>query len=207
MTNENAQVEQVDKDLANSLLAAGRTGLDVVEAAYQDVANFRLAATRELEAEAERARRIIKGWADWHRLVEDDPKDDLPYLNGKAWDDAEALADMCLAFLSRNRQPEAAPADGILSQIAAEVDRAMAKFPTWPTDPFHALAVLGEEYGELQKAVLQFCYEKHKGVTLDDIRAEAVQTAAMAIRWISSIERYSYQPGEQHSQQKGPEDE
>lgn len=54
-----------------------------------------------LEAEVERARRIIKGWADWHRMVEDDPKDDLPYLNGKAWDDAEALADNSKTFLRR----------------------------------------------------------------------------------------------------------
>lgn len=58
-----------------------------------------VAERNELRTQLEEAKRIIKGWADWHQLVEDDPKDDLPYLNGKAWDDAEALADNAQAFL------------------------------------------------------------------------------------------------------------
>ena len=49
-----------------------------------------------------------------------------------------------------------------LELIEAEVLKATEKFPTWPTDPLHALAVLGEEYGELTKAVLQVTYEPHK---------------------------------------------
>jgi hypothetical protein len=81
-----------------------------------------------------------------------------------------------------------------------EWERAVAKFPTWPTDPFHALGVLGEECGELTKAVVQFTYEPHKGVTLADIREEAVQTAAMALRWIGSIDRYNFTRGPQHYQ-------
>lgn len=88
----------------------------------------------------------------------------------------------------------------IIQQVEAELARATAKFPTWPTDPFHALAVLGEEYGELQKAVLQFTYEPTKGVTRADIRAEAIQTAAMALRWAMSLPEYEYAPGEQHAQ-------
>jgi hypothetical protein len=91
-----------------------------------------------------------------------------------------------------------------IDQIGAELQRAVTKFPTWPTDPFHALAVLGEEYGELQKAVLQHTYEPHKGVTMDDIRSEAIQTAAMAIRWITSIDRYRFEVGEQHAQAVSP---
>jgi len=66
----------------------------------------------------------------------------------------------------------------IVKEILKEVERATKKFPTWPTDPLHAVAVLGEEFGELTKAVLQFTYEPHK-TTLDEIRVEAVQTAAM----------------------------
>jgi NTP pyrophosphatase (non-canonical NTP hydrolase) len=50
----------------------------------------------------------------------------------------------------------------VIDQITAEVARATVKFPTWPTDPLHALAVLGEEYGELTKAMLQLTYEPHK---------------------------------------------
>lgn len=90
----------------------------------------------------------------------------------------------------------------ISEEISAELARATAKFPTWPTDPFHALAVVGEEYGELQKAVLQHVYEPHKQVTLSDIREEAIQTAAMAARWAMSLDAYRYARGEQHSQAK-----
>lgn len=32
----------------------------------------------------------------------------------------------------------------VIEEIQAELGRATAKFPTWPTDPLHALAVLGD---------------------------------------------------------------
>lgn len=41
------------------------------------------------------------------------------------------------------------PLTGRANLALAEVERAVAKFPTWPTDAMHALAVLGEEVGEL----------------------------------------------------------
>ena len=91
----------------------------------------------------------------------------------------------------------------IVSEVMAEVTRATVKFPRWPTDPFHALAVLGEEFGELTKAMLQFTYEPHKGVTRYDIREEAIQTAAMALRLIMSLDRYNYETAPQHSQGEG----
>lgn len=83
--------------------------------------------------------------------------------------------------------------------VLAEVLRATRKFPSWPTDPLHALAVLGEEYGELNKAVLQAIYEPHKSTPLD-VREEAIQTAAMAIRFLMSLEVYEYFEQEQHAQ-------
>lgn len=86
-----------------------------------------------------------------------------------------------------------------IEDVQAELKMAATKFPTWPTDPIHALAVLGEEYGELTKAILQHTYEPHKS-TLDDVRNEAVQTAAMAIRLLMSLEVYEYRKCNQHSQ-------
>jgi len=83
--------------------------------------------------------------------------------------------------------------------VLAELDRAMRKFPTWPTDPLHALAVLGEEYGELQRAVLQHTYEPEKA-TQTEVRAEATQTAAMALRLLLSLDRYVYAHSMQHRQ-------
>jgi NTP pyrophosphatase (non-canonical NTP hydrolase) len=88
----------------------------------------------------------------------------------------------------------------ITTEVLAELERAMRKFPTWPTDPLHALAVLGEEFGELTKDVLQLTYEPHKTNT-DNVRKEAIQTAAMALRFAASLDRYSYLPGDQHAQE------
>lgn len=101
-------------------------------------------------------------------------------------------------------QPQALmPQGNALNQVAcevlAEVERATRKFPTWPTDPLHALAVLGEEFGELTKDMLQLTYEPHK-TSMSNVRTEALQTAAMALRLIMSLERYEYQPSVQHRQ-------
>lgn len=88
-----------------------------------------------------------------------------------------------------------------VDDVLAEVARATEKFPTWPTDPLHAVAVLGEEYGELNKAVLQAVYEPHKS-TPADVREEAIQCAAMAIRFLMSLQMYRYEGTEQHVQAK-----
>lgn len=90
--------------------------------------------------------------------------------------------------------------DTTINQVLNELKRAKEKFPTWPTDPLHALTVVGEEYGELQKAVLQHVYEPGKAVSRQDIREEAIQTAAMAIRFAESLTWYEYEPGKQHTQ-------
>jgi hypothetical protein len=90
------------------------------------------------------------------------------------------------------------PAD-IISGVWSELERAVAKFPTWPTDPLHALAVLGEEFGELTKDVLQMTYEPGK-TSAENVRKEAIQTAAMALRFVASLDNYIYKAGEQHRQ-------
>ena len=94
-----------------------------------------------------------------------------------------------------------APTTGsvIFAEIAAEVERATAKFPTWPTDALHAVGVVAEEMGELQKEVMQLTYEPHKS-TPEMVRKEAVQLAAMSLRFLMSLDRYAYEPRPQHSQ-------
>lgn len=87
----------------------------------------------------------------------------------------------------------------IIYQILNEAQRATVKFPTWPTDPLHALAVLGEEFGELTKSTLQLVYEPHK-TCADEVRMEAIQTAAMALRFAMSLDCYKYEPSQQHMQ-------
>lgn len=87
----------------------------------------------------------------------------------------------------------------VMKEVQAEMARATAKFPTWPTDPLHALAVLGEEFGELTKDMLQLCYEPHK-TSRENVRKEAIQTATMALRLAMSLDVYDYKRGPQHSQ-------
>ncbi|MCC6603065.1 MAG: hypothetical protein IT327_07640 [Anaerolineae bacterium] len=94
----------------------------------------------------------------------------------------------------------------IIEEVMAELNRARAKFPTWPDDPIHAAAVVAEESGELAKAVLQACYEQEKNEhyfqdQLTEVRREAIQTAAMAIRFLVSMDQYTFEAGRQHRQE------
>jgi len=79
----------------------------------------------------------------------------------------------------------------LTEEVERELEKAYKMFPKWPTDPLHALAILGEEYGELVQAVLQEVYEPHKN-TPGAIRKEAMQTAAMALCFLQQLDTYEY---------------
>jgi len=83
--------------------------------------------------------------------------------------------------------------------ILTEFHAATANFPQWPTDPLHALSVVQEEVGEVQKEVLQLTYEPHKS-DREKVRKEAIQMAAMSLRFLLSLDAYVYAPGAQHEQ-------
>jgi len=68
----------------------------------------------------------------------------------------------------------------IISDIFDELRTAEKNFPGWPDNEFEGAAVLGEEFGELQQALLQ---HKYDGRSYEAVRIEAIQTAAMAIRF------------------------
>ena len=87
----------------------------------------------------------------------------------------------------------------VFTMIQSEVDRAKGKYPKWPTDPVHAAAIVAEEAGELVKACLELSYNEKK-TNIIDVRDEAVQTAAMAIRFLQSLDHYEFKPSEQHEQ-------
>lgn len=89
--------------------------------------------------------------------------------------------------------------DNEFSAIFEELDRAAKKFPTWPTDPLHAVGIVGEEFGELIRAVLQQVYEPEKNRP-DDVKTEAIQLAAMVLRFIRSLDKYSFDKCNQHQQ-------
>lgn len=72
----------------------------------------------------------------------------------------------------------------IINEILSEVKKAQAKFPYWPDDKIHAAAIVNEESGELIRAALQFQYE---GGSKDNLRKEAIQTAAMCFRFLENL--------------------
>lgn len=114
---------------------------------------------------------------------------------GKIIDEAMDRRDTEIATL----RSQLAERDALVGDVLAEIARAIKKFPKWPTDPLHAAAIIAEECGELQKSVLEAVYEPHKG-SRDNIKAEAVQTAAMCLRFIASIDKYEWFSCKQHWQ-------
>ena len=85
--------------------------------------------------------------------------------------------------------------------VIKELISARLNFPNWPNDPLHAAAILHEEAGELMKAVLEHTYEPYKS-SREDVRKEAIQTAAMCFRFLASFDRYDFAPCIQHRQDK-----
>ncbi len=86
----------------------------------------------------------------------------------------------------------------IITDIFAELRSAEKKYPGFPSDPLHALAIVGEEFGELNKAVLQMVYEPHK-TSVEDVRTEAIQTAAMSLRFLFNFKNYNFKRKEAKS--------
>ena len=72
-----------------------------------------------------------------------------------------------------------------------ELCNAENKFPDWPADYIHAAAIVSEEAGELVQAANDFVYpecRKTDGDMKQKMRREAVQTGAMAIRFLLNME-------------------
>lgn len=79
----------------------GLVGTDgvTVGASYLDEqnANARLiAASPDLLA-------ALEGWAEWYRKVSVDHDDDMTYLNGAGWGDADKLAEQTRAAIAKSR--------------------------------------------------------------------------------------------------------
>ncbi len=68
--------------------------------------------------------------------------------------------------------------------IDTELQRAKAKHPAYPPNIFEQLAIMNEEAGEVTKAVLHY---KREGGSLQDVKDELVQTAAMCVRMLEAL--------------------
>jgi NTP pyrophosphatase (non-canonical NTP hydrolase) len=70
------------------------------------------------------------------------------------------------------------------SPIESELKRAEIKHPDYPIDMFRQVAIMNEESGEVTKAVLDYHYE---GGSIEHIKEELIQTAAMCMRMLMNL--------------------
>jgi NTP pyrophosphatase (non-canonical NTP hydrolase) len=78
----------------------------------------------------------------------------------------------------------------IWSGIDSELRRAKKAFPTWPDHIVARAGIVVEEAGELMQAALQSKYQptkKSRKEHIEAMKAEAIQTAAMAIRFLENL--------------------
>ena len=80
----------------------------------------------------------------------------------------------------------------IWQQIEIELRNAKKKFPGWPDHPAAQAGIVCEKSGELMKACLQWKYERGEGDLIqqwqrEQMKKEALQTAAMAIRFLENL--------------------
>mgnify|MGYP001251286183 FL=1 len=76
----------------------------------------------------------------------------------------------------------------IWQQIGLELQRAKKEHPNWPDHVVAQAAIVSEEAGELLKEALQMKYEKTDAATsIEAMKQEAIQTAAMAIRFLENL--------------------
>lgn len=68
--------------------------------------------------------------------------------------------------------------------IDSELIRARKLHPNYPSGIFEKLAIMQEEAGEVAKAVLDL----KAGGTIEDVKTELIQTAAMCMRMLESLE-------------------
>lgn len=87
-------------------------------------------------------------------------------------------------LLNEEAEMNQSPDSKITTEILTEFHKAKTKHPTWPTCLFRMDAIVGEEKGEVTRAVVQYDME---GGKLEEIRKELIQTAAMCIRMIENL--------------------
>ena len=80
----------------------------------------------------------------------------------------------------------------IWQTIELELRKAKKKFPGWPDHPAAQAGIVVEEAGELMQASLQWKYERSASEVVQEVqkermRDEAIQTAAMAIRFLENL--------------------
>ena len=74
----------------------------------------------------------------------------------------------------------------IVDEVLYELDRAKKKWPQYPSDIIHAVAIMNEEAGEAIQAALDYTYDESNAKCR--VRDELIQTAAMCFRALEALD-------------------
>lgn len=119
------------------------------------------------------------------RLVELETKiADLPTADSHEDQEAMGLIRETARIL-RDRLKTGDEVDQIFADISKEVIRADKLHGPWPENLSFGVAIVGEEFGEVAKAVV----DQKKGDPLDHIEAELIQTASVCVRFLLSLRK------------------
>jgi len=75
--------------------------------------------------------------------------------------------------------------DDAVKAILIELARAERVHPVWPTDTIHQVSIMMEEAGEAVQAANDVVFS---GGSMDALREEVIQTAAMCLRVLINME-------------------
>jgi len=113
------------------------------------------------------------------------------YTDQRKWGNNE-IANELFAVLQDIRYLNDAPYDAI-DAVLAERQRQDAKWGQQNHDPVYWLGILGEEFGELCQAINETVFdngpEERKKGGYTNMRAEAVQVAAVAVAFVEMLDR------------------
>ncbi len=73
-----------------------------------------------------------------------------------------------------------------LQAVSKELVSAKKKHPVFPADIVHMVAIMQEEAGESTRASLRYVHDE--GGTLEELKVELIQTAAMCFRVLENLE-------------------
>jgi NTP pyrophosphatase (non-canonical NTP hydrolase) len=84
------------------------------------------------------------------------------------------------------------PTSQVLTEVQKERERQNKKFGEQNHDPFKWMAILGEEVGEVHRALLEAHFDGNEGYaggSMEDYREELIQVAAVAVAQVEAFDR------------------
>jgi hypothetical protein len=81
---------------------------------------------------------------------------------------------------------------GAIHDLLKEIDRQVGKWGVQSHSQANWYAILGEEFGEVGKAICEIALSTRGVFTTENLRDELIHTAAVAIAMVESLERAGF---------------